>query len=115
MKEVTQQLQPLSEGACQALTTSLLAAESTLEWQHPLGAYHKDYSYESAATTRARELLAVEPSAGRRPAPLTTEAVARVGDGDIRELAASLITHHLRIAGKIGTVSRETPTQGRAT
>ena len=115
VKELTQQLQPLSEGACQALATSLLAAKPTLEWHHPLGAYHKDYSYESAATTRVRELLAVEPSAGRRPAPLTTEALAGVEPSDIRELAASLITHHLRIAGKIETVSRETPTQGRAT
>ena len=29
--------------------------------------------------------------------------------GEVRELVASLMTHHLRLAGRVGTVSQETP------
>ena len=35
-------------------------------------------------------------------------ALQRVESGDVRELVASLMAYHLRSAGKIETVSRET-------
>ena len=37
------------------------------------------------------------------------EALERVDQGDLRELVANLMTHHLRISGKIETVSQGTP------
>ena len=36
------------------------------------------------------------------------EYLQGVAPGDLRELIASLMTHHLRLAGKMETVSRET-------
>ena len=113
VEELALQLESLSEAACQALATALLAAEPTLDWQHPLGTYHQDYSFESVATVRARELLSLElGTKGWRMEPGTTvglEALPGVEPGDLRELIASLLTHHLRVAGKLDTVVRETP------
>ena len=110
------QLEPLSENAFQALATSLVVAMPTLEWLHPLGVYHKAFSYESQATVRVRELLGVEAEV---PAPwqrmngpsteVTLEDLSKVAPGDLRELVAALMTHHLRRVGKVDTVSRETP------
>ena len=37
------------------------------------------------------------------------EALERVGPGDFRELVANLMVHHLRVAGRIDSVSQETP------
>ena len=106
------QLHPLSEDTCQALAASLLAAAPVLELQHPLGIYHRDYSYESVATAKARELLSVDlVSRGWGGAPevvVDLAALQRVESGDVRELVASLMAYHLRSAGKIETVSRET-------
>ena len=113
IQELALQLQPFSESACQSLATELLAATPTLDWQHPLGSYHKDYSYEVASTARARELLSVECGAkGWRMEPGTAvglESLKGVEPDHLRELVASLMTHHLRMAGQIDTVSRETP------
>ena len=110
VEKFTEQLQSLSDSACYALATSLLTAEPRLEWLHPTGAYHEDYSYESAAGTRARELLNLEAEADwRLQTRIELEALASVEPGEVRELVASLMTHHLRLAGRVGTVSRETP------
>ena len=113
VEQLARQLQPLPEAACQALATALLAAEPTLEWQHPLGNFHKEYSYESAATVRVRELLSLEcGTKGWRNEPGTTvdlDALRGVKPGDLKELVASLITHHLRMSGQIDTVASQTP------
>ena len=113
VEQLARQLQPLPEAACQALATALLAAEPTLEWQHPLGNFHKEYSYESAATVRVRELLSLEcGTKGWRNEPGTTvdlDALQGLKPGDLKELVASLITHHLRMSGQIDTVASQTP------
>ena len=113
VKELAIQLKSLSEDACRSLATALLAAEPTLDWQHPLGNFHKEYSYESAATVRVRELLSLEcGTKGFRNEPGTTvglEALQGVKPGDLQELVASLITHHLRMSGQIDTVASQTP------
>ena len=113
VEQLARQLQPLPEAACQALATALLAAEPILEWQHPLGNFHKEYSYESAATVRVRELLSLEcGTKGWRNEPGTTvdlDALQGLKPGDLKELVASLITHHLRMSGQIDTVASHTP------
>ena len=110
VEKFTEQLQSLSDSVCYALATSLLRAEPRLEWLHPTGAYHKDFSYESAAGTRARELLGLEAESDwRLQTRIELAALASVEPGEVRELLASLMTHHLRLAGRVGTVSRETP------
>ena len=106
IQELIRQLQPLSDAARTAFVTSLLAATPELELQHPLGAYHEAFSYESGAAARVRELLGIEGSYRNSAALKTLPDVAL---GDLRELAAALVAHHLRIAGKLETVSRETP------
>ena len=109
VEKFTEQLQSLPDFVCYALATSLLRAEPRLEWLHPTGAYHKDFSYESAAGTRARELLNLEAESDwRLQTRIELEALASVEPGEVRELLASLMTHHLRLAGKVETVSQET-------
>ena len=116
VEKFTEQLQSLPDFVCYALAMSLLRAEPRLEWLHPTGAYHKDFSYESAAGTRARELLNLEAEADwRLQTRIELEALASVEPGEVRELLASLMTHHLRLAGKVETVSQETPPSGSTT
>ena len=118
VREIMRQLEPLPETAFHALATSLLAATPTLKWLHPLGVYHQNFSYESQATVKVRELLGgevdVEVTAPwqRAIAPgtdVSLEDLSKVAPGDLRELVAALITHHLRRVDKVATVSRETP------
>ena len=113
VEQLVRQLQPIPEAACQALASALLAAEPMLEWQHPLGSFHEKYSYESAATVRARELLSLEcGTKDWRNEPGTTvglESLQGVDPGHLKELVASLITHHLRMSGQIETVASHTP------
>ena len=51
---------PLSDDACRALAVSLITARPDLEWQHPLGTFHEDWSYEAAPAARVRELTGGE-------------------------------------------------------
>ena len=112
IQELIRQLQPLSEAARQVLARSLLVATLALELQHPLGVYHKGWSYESGAAARVRELLGTEETDhwGRvQLHPKGLEALSQVAPEDLRELVAALMIHHLRTAGMIETVSMETP------
>ena len=102
------QLSLLSDEACQAMATSLLSAGPKLELQHPLGIYHKAWSYESAASAKVRGLLSAglvnDNYRGHPAAVLDPEKVQRVKPGEIRQLVASLMAYHLRRAGKFDTV-----------
>ena len=40
---------------------------------------------------------------------VSPEDLSKVAPGDLRELVAALVTHHLRCVDKVDTVSRETP------
>ena len=105
------EMEPLSVAACRALATSLVAATPKFEMQHPVGEYHQDWSYESGATARARELLGLELNTGGRNGAAylenaALEALERVAPGDLRELVASLMVHHHRLAGKIEEIDQ---------
>ena len=101
----------LSEEACQAMAISLLSAGPILELQHPLGVYHKSWSYESAASAKVRELLSVDLAPrgyrGDPAAVLDPESVQGAKPGEVRQLVASLMAYHLRRAGKFDTVLPE--------
>ena len=111
VETLAEQMQALPDAACYALATSLVTAAPRLDWMHPIGAYHKDFSHESAAGARARALLALEAMAEadwgwREPQThIDLEALASQ-PGDLREFVASLMTHHLRLAGKVEAVSQ---------
>ena len=84
-----------------------------LELQNPFGAYQEKLSFEAGVTAKARELLGNEFKTGWHGVAyledVGMEALERVEQGDLRELVANLMTHHLRISGKIETVSQGTP------
>ena len=95
-----------------ALATTIVAQTDKLELQHPFGEFIAEWSYEAGATSRVREILDLEIRTGMRGVHYLDDdglkALDRVGPGDLRELVANLIVHHLRIVGKLDTVSRET-------
>ena len=97
------QLEPLSREARQTLAASLIAATPNLEWQHPIGARHEDWSYESGATAKVRGLLGAKAGADlwRLGTEITLKDLSKVAPGDLRELVATLMTHHLRLADKM--------------
>ena len=99
--------------ALRALATTLVAQTDRLELQHPFGEFVAEWSYESGATSRAREILGLDLRTGMRGVHYLGDdglnALDQVDQGDLRELVANLMTHHLRVAGRIDTVSRETP------
>ena len=95
-----------------ALATALVAQTDKLELQHPFGEFVAEWSYEAGATSRAREVLGLELRAGGRGVHYLDgdglKALENVDQGDLRELVANLMVHHLRIVGRMDTVSRET-------
>ncbi len=99
------QIEPLSDDACRALAVSLISAKRGLDLEHPMGRFHENWSYESATVVRVRELLGVEaPSVDRwnRSGPvMDVDAVGAISADDVRKLVALLMTHHLRVAGKL--------------
>ena len=111
-KQFVSELEPLSKEALRALATSILHEMPRCEMQHPFGVWHENWSYEAGATAKARELLGIElRTIWRGPRSLegkALEALDHIDPGDIRELVANLMVHHLRIAGRMNTVSRGT-------
>ena len=88
--------------------------------QHTYGEYDAEWSYEARATARAREILGLERGNGEYYVNFLDgdglEALERVNSlGDLRELVANLMTHHLRVADKIDGVFRGTEAFGTAT
>ena len=119
IERLTRQFEPLSEDACRAVAVSLLAAEPELEWQHPLGAFHEDWSYQGGPAARVRELLGAEVTEygrwDRGSRSVDVKSLDGVAAEHLPELAAALVAHHLRLAGRIATVSSETPAAPLAT
>ena len=110
------QLALTHQEALKAMATTLVAQTECLELQHPFGRPPGDYvegwSYEAGATTRVREILGVElrtSSTGVHDLDDNClEAVQRVNRGELPELVANLMVHHLRLAGKLDAVSQGT-------
>ena len=102
---IKRQMQPLTGEACRSLAITLVAAKRGLDLEHPTGRFHENWTYESATVTNIRELLGLEaPSIDRwnRSGPvLDIDALAALPPEDVRELVALLMTHHLRVAGKV--------------
>ena len=108
------ELVPLSDDACRALAVSLLAARPALEWQHPLGIFHEEWSYEAAPAARVRELTSGKSVGNgsqwnQRKTVIDLDSLQSVTSGELRELLAALMTHHLRLAGELETVPQQTP------
>ena len=116
VKQLTRQLEPLTDDACQVLAASLVAANPALAWANPLGFYDADWSHESGLGELVRDLLGSESLVatwnnreGYGPV-INADSIAALSGEGARKLAAALMTHHLRLAGKMETVSRETVT-----
>ena len=97
------------------LASSLIAAQPELELTHAMGVPHKKWSYAPITVKYATGMLQHQPAHFdlhmRRPAGKVVLEIAsldQVPDDDLLELTATLITYHLRQAGKLDTVSRET-------
>ena len=98
--------------ALKALATTLVLQTDKLEFQHPFGEFVREWSYEAGATSRAREILGLELRTTSRGVHYLDgdglKALDQVADVDLRELVANLMVHHLRVAGRMNTVSRGT-------
>ena len=114
IEQLNRELESLSDDACQALAVSLLTAQPELEWRHPLGRFHEDWSYEGVPAARVRELTKAEDGEDRTRrrwawTVIDPDALQSVESSAFRELVAALMAHHLRLAGKLETgVSQET-------
>ena len=102
------------------LASSLIAAQPELELTHTMGAPHKKWSYKPMTVRYVTGLLKHKPAhfdtyrhggmdAGKVAVDLAS--LGEVPDDDLLELAASLMTYHLRQAGKLETVPRGTVLQ----
>ncbi len=113
-RQVNLELEGLSAVALRTLATVIVSAEIRLDWQHPFGEPIKKWSWETGAVARICDLLRAEQPAfeqwGRKPyghAEIDAESLQDVADGDLRDLVANLVVHHLRRSGKMETVSGE--------
>ena len=90
MQKLQAMLRELPLAASSAMASALLTASGReLALQHPLGVYHRDFSYEGAPKATVREIVDRWATAGTIP------------EGESRELVAALATHYLRAAGDI--------------
>ena len=114
MQRFIREFVPLSDDVCRALVVSLITAQPDLAWQHPLGTFHEDWSYEAAPAARVRELTGGESVGNgsrwdRRKTVISLDSLQSVTSCELRELLAALMTHHLRLAGELETVPQPTP------
>ena len=106
----------LSRKDLRTLATSLIAAQPGLELHHAMGVPHKKWSYKSMAVKFITGLLTHKPPDFDRwggnnhgIAVVDLESLDEVPNDDLLELTATLMTYHLRQAGKLEGVSQETP------
>ena len=114
-RHVNRELEALSTATLRTLAMVLVSTETKLDWQHPFGEPFKKWSWETGAVARICDLLRAERPVfeqwERKPyghAEIDPESLQEVVDGDLRDLVANLLVHHLRQAGKLETVSPET-------
>ena len=115
IKVIMGRLALLTRKDLRTLASSLIAAQPELELTHALGVPHKKWSYQSMTVKFVTGLLTHRPAHFERYARTDEGKVAldlasldEVPDDDLLELTATLMTYHLRQAGKVETVSRET-------
>ena len=117
IKVIMGRLALLTRKDLRTLVSSLIAAQPELALTHTMGVPHQKWSYQSMTVRFVTGLLTHKPAHFERYARtdegvvvLDLESLDEVPDGDLLELAASLMTYHLRQAGKLPAVSRETAT-----
>ena len=104
----------LSRKDLRTLASSLIAAQPELDLTHFMGVPHKKWSYKPVTVKYVTGMLNHQPARydwGRDSSGKVTLDLASlddVPDDDLLELTASLMTYHLRQAGKLDTVSPET-------
>ena len=115
IKVIMGRLALLTRKDLRTLASSLIAAQPELELIHAMGVPHKKWSYQSMTVKFVTGLLAHKAASfdqwGRRDAgkvQLDLASLDEVPDDDLLELTATLMTYHLRQAGKLEAVSRET-------
>ena len=111
---LTDNLLLIPDEIAQALAWAFMSARPELEWEHPLGRFHPDWSREPEVVALAREIIGQEYARfdrSGRTGPVRSDLPKDLPLDDVRELISALTVHHLRAAGKIETVSRETPAQ----
>ena len=89
------------------LALALLSATPGMPGWHPLGFHHDDFCFDTVPRATVRALLGME----RYDQEQAIETLDAMLPYDLPGLISALTVHHLRAAGKIETVSRETPAQ----
>ena len=90
-----------------ALAAALLSATPDLPGWHPLGFHHDDFCFDTVPRATVSALLGME----RYDQEQAIETLDAMLPYDLPGLISALTVHHLRAAGKIETVSRETQAQ----
>ena len=89
------------------LASSLIAAQPELELTHTMGVPHKKWSYKSMTVRYVTGMLTHRPAhfdwyqVNGGKVTVHLESLDEVPDGDLLELAATLMTYHLRQARKL--------------
>ena len=115
VKVIMGRLALLTRKDLRTLASSLIAAQPELDLTHFMVVPHKKWSYKSVTVKYVTGMLGHQPARydwGRDSSGKVTldlGSLDDVPDDDLLELTASLMTYHLRHAGKLETVSRETP------
>ena len=101
----------LSRKDLRTLAASLIAAQPELDLTHFMGVPHQKWSYKPVTVQYVTGMLAHKPARfdwGRDSSGKVTLDIASlddVPDDDLLELTATLMTYHLRHAGRLDTVS----------
>ena len=108
-------LAALSHQDLRTLASSLISAQPQMELLHFLGVPHKKWSYKPVTVKYVTGMLNHTPALfdhlGRGEMGKATLDIATLGevpDDDLLELAASLMTYHLRQADQLDTVPQGT-------
>ena len=115
IKVVMGRLALLTRKDLRTLASSLIAAQPELDLTHFMGAPHKKWSYKPGTVRYLTGMLQHRPAQfdqswanGFGSVTLDLASLDEVPDDDLLELTTTLMTYHLRQAGKLDTVSRET-------
>ena len=100
LEALLEDLRAMSPETPAMLLRAMVASDPVLEWRHPLGTFHEDFSDEGQMVERIRMILGIEAGdydrydeEGRTIDP---SVVARLCQADIEHLMAALAVHRLR-------------------
>ena len=87
------------------LALALLSATPAMPGWHPLGFHHEDFCFDTVPRATVRALSGIT---GEYDQAQAIEYLDAMDPHDLPGLIAALMAHHLRQAGKLDSVSRET-------